>query len=204
MNARLPVRVVGAIALVAAATASSSADVASPALRSELLERAEIDQTLRSDLDLEQSTEGVNVAWRRVEVVDHGNTAWLRRIVDHRGWPSEKLVGEDGAHAAWLLVQHADADPAFQRRCLDLIEAIGGGAGASARDVAYLTDRVRIAEGRPQLYGSQLRGGCDHGFTPHPIEDEVHVDERRAQKGLQSLGEYLVAAKGVMCRTSAP
>jgi hypothetical protein len=41
------------------------------------------------------------------------------------------LVGEDGAHAAWLLAQHADRDPAFQRRCLDLLTQAVAGREAS-------------------------------------------------------------------------
>ena len=51
----------------------------------------------------------------RVGEVDADNTAWLCGVVDHHGWPGASLVGEDGAQAAWLLVQHADQDPGFQR-----------------------------------------------------------------------------------------
>jgi hypothetical protein len=56
-----------------------------------------------------------------VASVDAGNLAWLKETVAEVGWPGRSMVGEDGAHAAWLLAQHADRDPAFQRRCLDLV-----------------------------------------------------------------------------------
>jgi Family of unknown function (DUF6624) len=68
------------------------------------------------------------------------------------------MVGGDGAHAAWLLARHADQDPAFQRRCLELLtQAVASGEAAKI-ELAYLTDRV-LAEGKPQEYGTQFVGG---------------------------------------------
>lgn len=32
--------------------------------------------------------------------VDRDNTAWLKKVIDHHGWPGKALAGEDGAHAA--------------------------------------------------------------------------------------------------------
>jgi hypothetical protein len=54
-------------------------------------------------------------AAEHLQAVDAANTARMKRIVAERGWPGRSLVGDDGAQAAWLLVQHADHDPAFQR-----------------------------------------------------------------------------------------
>lgn len=148
---------------------------------------AERDQAVRS----EQSAGGranAHVASTQVEAVDRRNTARIREIVARAGWPDKGLVGQDGAQAAWLLVQHAD-DLAFQRHCLALLEQAGSGLVDPAH-VAYLADRVRVKEGRPQLYGTQLleREGQ---LVPCPIEDEEHVDRRRARAGLPHLAEYV-------------
>src|SRR5579863_2388003 len=51
------------------------------------------------------------------------NLPWLEQVVTGIGWPGKSRVGEDGARAAWLPAQLADSDPAFQRRCLDLLIA---------------------------------------------------------------------------------
>jgi len=51
------------------------------------------------------------------------NLPWLEQVVTGIGWPGKSRVGEDGARAAWLPTQLADSDPAFQRRCLDLLIA---------------------------------------------------------------------------------
>lgn len=72
-------------------------------LRSELLRRVAADQEARHALDA-----GAMAA------ADGENLPWLRQVISDVGWPGRSLVGGDGAHAAWLLAQHADSDPAFQ------------------------------------------------------------------------------------------
>ena len=68
-----------------------------------------------------------------VATVDADNLAWLKEVVAEVGWPGQSMVGEDGAHAAWLLAQHADQDPAFQLRCLELLtQAVASGEAAPA------------------------------------------------------------------------
>lgn len=60
------------------------------------------------------------------------------------------------------------------------------------RNLAMLTDRVRVNTGRPQLYGTQFRPiGGKH--VPLEIEDTEHVDERRAQMGLGTLEEGIAS-----------
>ena len=119
-------------------------------LRAELLRRMERDQEARLD---EESG--------RYPEVDAENLPWLKRLVAERGWPGSSLVGVDGAHAMWLLTQHADADPAFQRHCLGLLAAAVEAGEATLTDQAFLTDRVLLHEGKQQEYGTQLtrRGG---------------------------------------------
>jgi hypothetical protein len=77
----------------------------------------------------------------------------------------------------------------FQKRCLALLEKAVKAGDASARDLAYLTDRVLVGEGKKQVYGTQFRavGGK---LEPSPIEDEANVDRRRKEVGLGTLAEY--------------
>ncbi len=130
-------------------------------LRLELLRRREADQSrdrrlreavgpdgYHGELSAERAGE-----WRHI---DEDNAAWLRQLVTERGWPGRLLGGEDGAHAAWLLAMHAFADPLLQRECLQLLgEAVRVGEAAE-QDWASLLDRVLLADGRPQVFGTQL------------------------------------------------
>ena len=152
-----------------------------PELRVELLRRAERDQAARSEPEAD---------WELVTSVDAENLAWLKNVVAEVGWPGRSMVGEDGAHAAWLLAQHADSDPTFQRMCLELMsEAVGRGE-ASRPEVAYLTDRVLLAEGRPQEYGTQMTARKE-GWSPRRLRDPGHVDDRRAVMSLGTMAEYI-------------
>jgi hypothetical protein len=197
---------IGVGAIVASAQeAPVSSPAQEPELRAELLRRRESDQRARSDWidwrkrhglrELEPTvTADADAANERERLVadlkkiDADNAKWLAGVVDRVGWPTVRLVGQDGADAAWLLVQHADADVKFQRRCLDLMGAAPKDE-VSPSNLAYLTDRVLLAEGRKQRYGTQF-ATIDGKLKPHPVEDEANVDERRAEAGLQPLAEY--------------
>jgi ketosteroid isomerase-like protein len=109
----------------------------------------------------------------------------MKQIVKAHGWPVKGLVGDDGSRRAWLLVQHADRDVAFQKECLVLLEQAVKSGEADGINLAYLADRVATAEDRKQVYGTQFDDG-----EPLPIEDEAHVDERRQAIGLAPLAEY--------------
>ena len=47
--------------------------------------------------------------------LDQKHTNRVRKIIDKYGWPGKSLVGKQGAHGAWLLVQHATHDVDFQK-----------------------------------------------------------------------------------------
>jgi hypothetical protein len=148
-------------------------------LRAELLERAGRDQAARNSLP----PGGSHDEWQKVVApVDDANTSWLEGVVAAHGWPGHALAGEDGAHAAWLLVQHARRD--FQEQCLPLLEDAADRGDASPRDLAYLKDRVLMGRGEPQIYGTQylVKDGVLELWT---VRDPQGLDERRAALGLE-------------------
>jgi hypothetical protein len=65
----------------------------------------------------------------------------------------------------------------------------------SAVDVAYLVDRVRVNEGRPQLYGTQF-WTVEGAVVPRPIEDEAGLEARRATLGLKTMEAYEARLNG--------
>ncbi len=113
----------------------------------------------------------------------------MQQIVEKYGWPTRKMVGADGMRAAWLLVQHADHDVAFQHKCLTLMEAHKSDDQVARADLAYLTDRVLVNQGKPQVYGTQFHV-VEGERKPRPIRDPENVDTRRESVGLKTLKEY--------------
>lgn len=120
---------------------------------------------------------------------DHENLVRLREIIDADGFPDLAQVGRDGVAAAFVLAQHADTDHELQARVLKLIQPLADRGEVAPQDLAQLTDRVRIATGQPQLYGSQFYpvGGVNQ---PQPIEMPAEVDQRRRKSGLIPLRDY--------------
>src|SRR5260370_39359132 len=137
-------------------------------LRAELRKRVQEDQDARRQMIAWMKEHGVTdpakakqaenepIAKKLAEI-DEANTKWLKGIVEKHGWPGTKLVGEPGAYDAWLLVQHADRDREFQKKCLGLMKPLVETGEVAKGDFAYLTDRVLIADGKKQLYGTQFR-----------------------------------------------
>ena len=121
-----------------------------------------------------------------MEAVHRTYAARLRAIVEARGWPGRALVGEDGASAAWRILQHAIGEPDLMRGMLPLVQDAATRGDASTAEVAMLEDRIRVSEGRLQRYGTQFDWNDDAtAMIPMVgIEDPDHVDERRGAVGL--------------------
>ncbi|ALA80760.1 hypothetical protein I5U59_12605 [Stenotrophomonas maltophilia] len=155
-------------------------------LRRELLDREARDQAAQHAA----IADGGGEAFKGTAPVAKANAEWLKTVIAEKGWPTRSKVGRDGAKAAWLLVQHADQDPDFQAQVLPLIEHAAQAGEADRADVALLTDRVLVAQGKPQRYGSQFVQGDDGAMQLRPTEDMPGLDARRSAMGLPSLAEY--------------
>jgi hypothetical protein len=165
-----------------------------PALGDELIQMAREDQRFRSEVQAAlvsgAMSPGAREAHERQELLDRKNQARLAEIVEAHGWPGAALAGLGGADAAFLIVQHAPHD--YQKKYLPMLEAAVARRDALPHWAAMLKDRVLMGDGKPQIYGTQVR--LVPGATTlqlHPIEDEARVDERRAKVGLGPLADYL-------------
>ena len=152
--------------------------------RTLLLAMAEEDKRVRDELTREGSLSGGYHP--RMEAVHIANANALRDLLAD-GWPKAADVGEDGQEAAWLIVQHAIGLPPFLRQCRELLQNAVQHGEAPAWQLAMLTDRICVLEGRAQLYGTQFDWDENGVMSPLPIEDAPGVEQRRAQVGLEPL-----------------
>lgn len=171
-----------------------------PELLGELWERFETDQEVRKR-KFKGLKENMQIA-EDMQRIDAENTARLHEIVNEYGWPTVSMVGERGSRAAFFLIQHADHDLAFQQECLEMMIPLADLGEARKRDVAFLTDRVRVGMGAPyvdgvptnpvtQVFGTQFHTDEKGNFGPWPIEDRDNLDERRREYGLEPFSEYV-------------
>ncbi|GAA3000873.1 hypothetical protein GCM10010519_36650 [Streptomyces lactacystinicus] len=126
-------------------------------------------------------------AWRRL-TARHGDR--LAEIMAAHGWPTERTVGPEAARAAWLVAQHADRQLDVQRQAAALMGGAVARGEASARDLAFLQDRLAVNEGRAQRYGTQIGAVTDGRPVPWPCEEPERLDERRAEAGIEPFDEY--------------
>jgi hypothetical protein len=171
-----------------------------PLLREDLVQMAKADQNARARI---HPGAGLSEdAVRDVYLVDANNLARLKLITALSGFPTAEMVGRDGVGALWLLVQHADADSEFQTRALEELQPLADRGDLGRDSLAMLTDRVRLARGERQVYGTQFLIG-EGVFEMRSTEDIDHVEERRRSVGLPPLTDYECALR-VMYGVSGP
>ena len=127
--------------------------------------------------------------WDGQTAIDEANAALVDSVVAAAGWPGRSTVGEEGALAAFLVIQHAPLD--VQERYLPTLAAAVAEGEAEPWHLAYLTDRVLWRTDRPQRYGSQYRTDPETGERSYePIEDVSQLNARRAAIGMPPLDGY--------------
>lgn len=140
----------------------------------------------------------------RMEAVHKSNAARLAAIIEQYGWPGKSLVGEDGAWAAWLIAQHAIGNPPFVRHCLSLLKEAATENEVFPWQAAMLEDRVRMYEGKPQIYGTQFQPNNAGELTPYTIENPESVNERRLAVGLNTLEERIAEIREQSTHENVP
>jgi len=118
------------------------------------------------------------------------NALALSDIVDQYGWPGISKVGLEGCRAAWLVAQHSICTPDLQKKFLQhLIEAEKEG-DVPAKQVAWLTDRIRFNQGKAQIYGTVLDWD-EKGELGCEVENPDTLDELRDSVGLPPFKESI-------------
>jgi hypothetical protein len=148
-------------------------------------------QELQSMVDLDQSARSENpIDWNKTNKIDAVNTKKLKEIIAEHGWITISKFGERASQNCWLLAQHADLDPTFQRECLNLILKLNR-REVSLSNIAFLTDRVLLKETGLQSYGTQMHGRGDKYMVMAPVEDIKNLDKRRSAMGLTPIKEHI-------------
>lgn len=133
-------------------------------------------------------------------LIDVTSTAYMKTVLDTYDWvDSHRFGGRISAHA-WLLVQHADRDPAFQALALERMTPYLDNNGVSKSNYAYLFDRVAVNHDRKQRYGTQPTWECtDNGLVLAPLENPESVNERRATMGMGRVEDSLAEMTRAVC-----
>ncbi len=126
---------------------------------------------------------------KEMEELHVKNAHTLDEIINSIGYPTIDKVGKGASEAAWLIIQHAISLPAFMKKCLKLLEEAVSEGKANPIQLAYMSDRISVYEGRPQLYGTSYDWDEKGELNPQPFDDVTKVNLRRKLLGLNSKEE---------------
>ena len=158
-------------------------------LRLKLLELKDTDIKIRTQLvESGELFDGYNP---EMEKVHKENAGQLKEIISKYGWPGKDLVGEDGTYAAWFILQHDIGEPDLIRSCIPLLEDAAQKGDFPKKYVAMTIDRVRIYEGKHQIYGTHYDWDDNGEMSPVSLEDQGRIDELRTSMDLPPLDENL-------------
>lgn len=158
-----------------------------PKIAKEIIELQYADLELRNTLIQKgQLSDGYN---EEMKALHNENAESLSKIIDKIGYPTVNKVGKEANEAAWFVIQHSIEQPVFMKKCAVLLEKAVNNNQADAKQLAYLTDRIAVLEGRPQLYATQFDWDKNGEMNPNPFDDLEKVNQRRKAIGLNSLEE---------------
>jgi hypothetical protein len=115
----------------------------------------------------------------------------VERIFDRIGFLGFDKFGKDGSKDFWLVVQHSDKYPDFQKEVLKKMKIEVKKNNANPQNYAYLYDRLKLNIGQKQLYATQIEYNKFGQAIPKRLEDSTNIDLRRKQYKLENLKEYL-------------
>ena len=161
-------------------------------LSDKLATRANIDQTAAGVPPEKYKKLGLE-KWRSYkDSVFRDNKKFLEKVLNKHGFPGIDLVGKQGTFDFWLMVQHCDFDPTFQKEVLQKMKIEVDKGNGIPRNYGLLVDRVNLNTGKKQIYGTQVTYRKETGQAyPKPLDDSLNVNKRRKAVGLEPLEEYL-------------
>lgn len=157
----------------------------------------ERDQDCRTKLDFfvkkyGKDSKEVEDLTKECKHIDSTNQIKVSRILDERGWLGKEIIGKKGNLTLFLVLQHADNNIDMQLKYLPMFKKAVLDGKANPDNFAMFQDRVRLKQGKKQIYGSQIGKDDKTGkYIVNPIEDPINVDKRRKEVGLGSMADYV-------------
>jgi len=136
--------------------------------------------------------EQVKRYWQIKDSINRINLFELDSIIQNNGWPKLSEVGKDGSSSAFLIIQHSEY--ATQKKNFPYLKKAVREDEAYPKNLALLTDRIRLHEKKKQIYGSQIDWDPitqKEFFNYETLRNPSKVNKRRKKVGLGPIEEYV-------------
>ena len=121
--------------------------------------------------------------------VKKSNYPFIADIFKRYGYPGYDFIGTTTSDKYFVLVQHSDFNVDFQQEVLQKMKKEVAKQNASGQNFAFLSDRIEINNGRPQIYGTQVN--MSGNTTIKSCIDTANLDIRRKSVGLEPIQDYI-------------
>lgn len=108
----------------------------------------------------------------------------LGHILDVFDYPSQKIVGESNTIPFYIL---SFAPVTVKEKYLNQLILAADREYISWKSLAYFIDKLKVAKGQKQVYGTQGNYDKDFNYTMYPVIDPENLEARRQKVGLESL-----------------
>jgi hypothetical protein len=148
----------------------------------------EAEDSIRQDFGTE--SEPYLSLLRNVYGIEKENGARIGKLLDNNnGWIGKKTVGPDAARAVFIAIVHSHQTKLYEKHLPQLRkgfakEKIGG------YYLAYLEDILTFQEKKHQRYGTLSVCNQKGNWYLRPIEDLLHINQKRADLGLGTIEDY--------------
>ena len=115
---------------------------------------------------------------------DHKNQELVISIIEKCGMPSLNEVHQKHMDAIWLGLQHSTKK--IRKKYFPYVEKAVENGDLSKEHYALMKDRILMDEGKPQIYGLQIKDG-----KLYKLENPETVNERRKKMGMKTIEDYL-------------
>jgi len=171
-------------------------NVQHPSLQNELIKMYVDDQAARGNLMEETlakyGLDKGDITTDGAPTVDERNRERLKEIFTEHGIPTRAMVGAEAMHGIFMMIQHADRDPEWQKNQLENIKEAVKCGDMDGQSYAYLYDRIMINSGEMQLYGTQFShvDPINKTVALFATERIDSLDYRRMEVGMMPIEMY--------------
>lgn len=113
-------------------------------------------------------------------------------VIERCGMPTLEEVDSLHMEAIWQIFQHA-ASQKYRKKYFKHLKSAARRGDLNPAEVANMEDRILVADGQPQRYGTYLIHDRDtRTLSLYDLEAPEKVDARRATVGLGPISEFLI------------
>lgn len=119
-------------------------------------------------------------------VYNEQNIRAIDSLISVGGYPRKESIGSFALNGYFFSILHSGRMEVYEKHKANIKKHF------PLKSQAYIEDKMRVAQGLPQVYGTQIEEGSLHKI--YPTEDLENLDCRRVKMGLKPIKIYLKGA----------